>query len=880
MLTVFSSFGYGQSGSKSKKKAVTDAIPAVAQNQTVLTPDTLGSMTLHVIPQSHIDLSWWWRYDPATINVVVKHTLETAFGNMDKFPDYTFTFDQVPAMEPLEKLYPELFYKLRYYVHNKRAIGLRLPNPSASGYRGRLAIGSGLYCETDASLPCGESLVRQCLYGKRWYKYNFGIDIKTAWFQDAWTHPVTYPQILKKSGIDSYMFKRGRMDESMFWWESPDGSRIFAYKPLASDGESLPPKESIDKYLLELNRKYGINAGITLIGVGNHGGGLIQADVERMKLIMQERNSGIQEKMNQAQIIFSTPVQFVSAARDHPGNFPVITNEIEPTIRGGYTTVGEIKKGNRYSEDLLLTMEQFASVAYSLGTGIYPEKAIHDSWKKLMLNQFHDPISGTDVLPSVDDILLRFQQIEDTASSLLYSRLRSITKIINTVGEGNPVVVFNPLSWKRTGVVEAEFELPIEINNISVSDGTNRIVPFQIVKKYEDNGHHKFKTIFLAENVPSFGYSTFRVKPEKSLPAIKTMLKANRFALENEFFSVKIDSLTGCLTAIFDKQNKREVLDRSSAGNLIQIIDDFGDSEGFLMSPDGKREYNIWTGAVSNLNDKAEIELVENGPVRATIQIKRKFNLARFIQRISIYPGIDRIDFETSIDWNGKNKMVKVAFPLNVRNDSATYEIQYGTIKRPSRGEEQVAQKWVDISEEQYGVSLLNDSRYGFDITPNTIRMSLLRSPDHPVESLDNRGTHQVKYALYPHRNGWRNAGVMQKGYEFNYPLIAVNEVAHKGSLPATHSFIEISPGNLIITALKKAEDSDDLVIRFFETTGNECIAKVRLSNFIDVDAVYKTDLLENELEDIPKTGPGFDVKVGRYSIESYKLIKDIYRSR
>jgi alpha-mannosidase len=846
------------------------------QNRSVQQTDTLGTMKLHVIPQSHIDLSWWWRYDPATINVVVRHTLETAFENMEKFPDYTFTFDQVPAMEPLEKLYPELFYKLRYYVHNRKAIGSRLPNPSAGGYRGRLAIGSGLWCETDASLPCGESLVRQCLYGKRWYKYNFGIDVKTAWFQDAWTHPWTYPQILRKSGIESYMFKRARMDDNMFWWESADGSKVFAYKPLASDGESLPPKESIDNYLSGLNRKYGIKDGITLIGVGNHGGGLIKADVERMQLIMEERNSGIGNKMNQARIIFSTPRQFVSDVLDHPGDFPVIKTELEPTIRGGYTTVGEIKKGNRYSENLLLTLEQFASIAFATGTGNYPGEAIYESWKKLMINQFHDPISGTDILPSVDDILLRFREIQDTSSTLLNRQLKSISDNINTLGEGMPLVVFNPLSWKRTDIAEAEFVLPGNVNYFSIADINNRKVPVQIIRQYEDNELRKFKVIFLAENIPSLGYCTYRVKPERSLLSGKSLLKVNRFRLENEFFIVKIDSLNGCLTSIFDKLNNREVLDRSSAGNLIQVIDDFGDSEGFLMSPDGKREYNLWTGPTSNLYDNPEIELVETGPVRSTIQIKRKFQLARFIQRIYLYPGINRIDFETSIDWNGKNKMVKVAFPLNVRNDSATYEIQYGTIKRPSRGEEQVAQKWVDISDEQYGVSLLNDSRYGFDITPNTIRMSLLRSPDHPVESLDNRGTHQVKYSLYPHRNGWRNAGVMQKGYEFNYPLIAVNGAVHKGSLPAAHSFIEISPENLIITAIKKAEDSDDLVIRFFETTGNECVAKVRLSEFMDVDAVYKTDLLENELEDIPKTGPGFEVKVGRYSIESYKLIKDI----
>ena len=879
-VLVIGSFSsvYGQRKKvKSKNKLVADTIHVVGQNQTVQSSDTLGAMTLHVIPQSHIDLSWWWRYDPETIHVVAKHTLETAFDNMEKFPDYTFTYLQVPAIAPLEKLYPDLFYKLRYYVHNKEAIGLGLPNPGASGSNGRLAIGSGLWCEPDAALPCGESLVRQCLYGKRWYKHQLDIDVKTAWFQDAWTHPWTYPQILRKSGIESYMFTRGRTNEPMFWWESADGSKVFAYRPLDSGGENLPPKESIDKYLLWLNKKYGIHDGITLIGVGNHGGGSIKADVGRMQEVMQERNSGIQNKMKQGQIIFSTPMQFTSAVLDHPSNFPVIKYELEPTIRGAYTTVGEIKKGNRYSENLLMTLEQFSSITSAMGVNIYPGKAIYDAWKKLMINQFHDAISGTDILPSIDDVLLRFQQIIDTSSTLLDGQLKSITKNINTLGEGIPIVVFNPLSWKRTDVVETEFELPREINYFSIVDENNQKVPVQIIERNEEQGLRKFKVIFLAENIPSMGYSTYRLKPEKSRPISKSMLKANRFWLENEFFGVKIDSLTGCLAGIIDKQNNREVLDRVSIGNLIQIIDDFGDSEGFLLSPEGAREFNLWTGNTSNVRDYTEIELIENGPVRATIQIKKKFQLARFIQRVYLYPGIHRIDFELAIDWQGKNKMVKVAFPLNVQNDSATYEIPYGTIERPSLGEEQVAQKWVDISDEHYGVSVLNDSRYGYDVTKNTIRLSVLRSPDHPVETLDDKGIHEVKYALYPHKGNWREANVMREGYEFNYPLIAVKEQVHKGKLPSQHSFVEISPENLVVTVLKKAEDSDDLVIRFFETAGNDCTAKVKFSEFIDFDAVHKTDLLENELEDIPKDGQGFDVKVGKYSIESFKLIKDIH---
>ena len=874
--------------------------PCFSQAKEDSTSDSPGTMKLHVIPQAHIDLSWWWRYDPEAIHVVAKHTLETAFENMEKFPDYTFTFLQVPLIEPLEKLYPDLFYKLRYYVHNKQAIGLGIPNPGASGDNGRLAIGSGLWCEADGSLPCGESLVRNCLYGKRYFKHQFGIDVKTAWVQDAWTHPWTYPQILKKCGITSYMYTRPRpeelfmivpdslrgkylatiskkQDERMFWWEAPDGSRVFAYKPLSLGGENLPSGEAIDNYLAELNRKYGVHDGITLIGVGNHGGGAIKADVERMHYVMQGKDSGIPEKMQQAGLIFSTPMQFTSTILEHPGHFPVIRDELVPTIRGAYTTVGEIKRGNRKSETLLMTLEKFSSVASVLEVNNYPDEAINSAWKMLMVNQFHDPISGTDINPSVDDVLLRFKQIKDTSANLLIRHLASVSGIINTLGEGIPIVIFNPLSWIRTDLAEVEFDLPAGTGHFSISDENNKKIPVQVIDRISENEVIRYKVVFLAKNIPSMGYSTFRLKPETTTQAIKNVLSANRFLLENEFFRLKIDSLTGCLAGITDKKNNREVLEDKSSGNLIQIIDDHGDSEGFLMSPEGFGEYNKWTGNSSDLIDFTEMTIIENGPVRAILQIKRKYNLASFIQRIIIYQGINRVDFELIADWQGKNKMVKVAFPLNVTSDSATYEIPYGVIGRPSDGEEHVAQNWVDISGENYGVSLLNDSRYGYDVSKNTIRLSLLRSPDHPVDAADEKGTHRIGYSLYPHAGNWQTANTMARGYEFNYPLIVVKETNHTGSLPLRHSFIEIFPDNMIITALKKAEDSDDLLMRFYETVGEGSTAKIKLSPMMGIDAVHKTNLLETELENIPLNKNKFEVTVGKFSIESFKLIRDYY---
>ena len=455
-------------------------------------------MTLHVIPQSHIDLAWWWRYDPETLHVVARHTLETAFDNMEKYPDYTFTYLQVPAIEPLERLYPLLSYKLSYYVHNPNAIGLRIPNPGAGGAKGRLAIGSAAWCEFDGSVPCGESLVRQFVYGKRYYLHTFGIDVRTAWCQDAWTHPWTLPQILKKCGVDSYMFSRPRgKGEAMFWWESPDGSRVFAYKPFRIEDESLPSQDRLDRRLLETNRRYGVRDDLTLVGVGNHGGGAIRADVERMRRLMAQRAAPSTTTPAPPKLIFSTPDRFVESVLRGPHKFPVVRYELEPTIRGSYTSVAEIKRGNRQAESLLLSLEKFSAIAARLGERPYPQAKLFGLWKKVMLNQFHDTISGTDIYPANEDALRLYRQVTTIGRAELNECLNAICTRIETAGPGIPIVVFNPLAWPRTDAVECDVPCDASPARLELTDKQGNHVAAQIVREQFSQGkahrHRRFQ---------------------------------------------------------------------------------------------------------------------------------------------------------------------------------------------------------------------------------------------------------------------------------------------------------------------------------------------------------------------------------------------------
>jgi len=840
------------------------------------TSSIVGDMTLHVIPQSHIDLAWWWRYDPETLDVVIKHTLETAFGNMEKFPDYTFTYLQVPAIAPLESAAPDLFYKLRYYAHNTDAMGERIPNPHARGADGRLAIGSGLWCEVDGCVPCGESLVRQCLYGKRYFWKVFGIDVRTAWFQDAWTHPWTFPQILKKSGMDSYMFTRPRGEgEPMFWWEGPDGSRVFAYKPFEEGGETLASREEIEARLLDVHNRYGVKDDITLVGVGNHGGGAIRADVERMRKAMAQRKNGAAGSETPPVMKFSTPERFVEAVLDSAPSLPVINTELPATIRGAYTTQAEIKKGNRLCENLLLTVEKFASIADRLGIRTYPQDAFYEAWKLVMLNQFHDTISGTDIIPSIEDALKRYLDIEDWGRKELSAILAALSARINTQGPGTPLVVFNPLAWERTDIVEAALPDVPAGSTVRLVDAGGNAVATQKVQQQHPVGTEPVRFVFLAEAVPSLGYKVYWATPASTREDPVPPAQEEACRLENERFLVEIDPGTGCLARVYDKKYKQEVLDESGRGNIIQVLEDFGDSEGFLKSGDGKTEHNIWDGNCRDVVQNPRITRLEQGPVRTVVEIKKEFELSRFSQKITLCTGSDRIDFDLAIDYEGKNQMVKVAFPLSVSSPDAACEIPYGAISRPCNGEEYAMQNWLDVSANGFGVSLLNDGRYGYDVSGNVMRMSVLRSPTGPVAATEEQGVHTLRYALYPHAGSWQEANTVRRGHEFNTPLIAVVETLHQGNLPSKQAFLTVAPENIIGAALKKAEDSGDLILRCYESAGRRAQAQVSISGSLAPDAVHTTDLLERSQSTVPVADNGFQTGITAYSIETFKLIRD-----
>jgi len=798
---------------------------------------TPGRPTIHLVPQSHIDVVWLWRFDPETVHRCCKPTFTRATDNLARFPEYTFCQSQVPLYEVTERVYPDLFRKMEQYIRE-----------------GRWEIVGGMYVEAEGGEPCGESLVRQCVMGKRYFQQRFGVDVTTAWQPDVWSHPWQLPQILRKSGMNSYMFRRGQGAERLFWWQSPDGSRVLACK-------SPSQEASFDDRLKDLHavsQRYGVNDVMFEIGGGDHGGGPTENEIEATRRLAQEAGPEVT-------VTFSTFSRYVNAVLAERPDLPVTNSELAFELHGDLTNCSEIKKSNRECENLLLPSEKWSSIAATLFGLEYPSREIEEAWKKLLFNQFHDIIGGSLIPPAVDDAMGLYRSVRESCAAVSGNALKAIAAHIDTRGNGLPIIVFNPLSWPRTDAVEVDLPFDPAPEDLRMCDSHGAAIPVQILERREEEKKRFVRCVFIANGVSSLGYKTYWASPCNAATADSNAVGMRPpWLLENEFLRIEVDPQSGCVDRIFDKRNKRELLDASRKGNLLIAIEDEGDSEGRFVL--GKDTVGSPPGKAREIDSPASVRMIENGPVRSTLRVERAFQKSRFIQDVSLYAGFDRVDFRLTVDWHDVHTMIKLAFPLALEDPEVTYDTAYAAIVRPADGIEYPAQKWVDLSDGRYGVSLLNDARYAHDVQGNTVRMSILRSPTRPARNTDE-GVHTLGYALYPHHGAWKKASVMRRGYEFNCPLATRAEKEHEGSLPAERAFLKLAPDNVILEAVKKAYDSAALVLRLWETHGKACTA--RLTFPVDIQSAFETDLMENRGAELQVSGTTLEVPLAAYDIKT-----------
>jgi len=793
-------------------------------------PRSAANITVHLVGHAHIDMNWLWLW-PETIEVC-KNTFSTAMNLMEEFPGFVFSQSQPAAYLAMQEHHPDVFARIKEAVK-----------------RGQWDVTATTWTEGDLNMSGGEAIVRSILYGKRYIKQQFGVESVVCWEPDTFGHPWTMPQILAKTGIKYYYHMRCPGPSPLYWWQSPDGSRVLAYS--FGGYSSDISEDGLVHDALAFAKASGVTDYMRVYGVGDHGGGPTRE--------MLNTATALQRREDYPKLKFSSVRDYFDKVAANADRLPVHNGELNTVFEGCYTTHSDIKRWNRECESLIPCAESFAAITLGWGAQ-YPAEQFEQCWRNTCFNQFHDLLCGSAIHGSYEMCAKLYEDTMSRAESALDRSLDLITPRITTNGPGVPIVVYNPLSWTRTDVVEVPSPFAGEDLCIRISDENGRVFAGQNVGD---------KLLFTARDVPSLGYKVFWAR--RTTEPVPTSVRAAGTTIENRFFRVTVDPASGVIKRLYDKLNKRDVFAVGSNAGVLQVL---------YEEPHGMSAWTI--GKIARTEDlltAAEVSTASDGPVEASVTVKHDFRNSKFAQQIVLHDDVPRIDIRLTADWQqiGSDKelspMLKAAFPVGLSDARAVFEIPFGYIERPANGAEVPAQKWIDLSGSRYGVGLLNDCKYGFDVKDNVARISLLRSSYDPDPTPD-RGTHRMTYSLYPHKGDWRCANTVRRGYELNQPLIGRVTGKHTGTLPKSKSFVWVSEPNLIVTAFKKAEDDDSLVLRFYETLGRACRAKIALG--VKARYAVETDLMERPTgRTISLKNGGFAVDVAAYEIKTFKLVPE-----
>jgi len=822
--------------------------------------DVVKKYSMLLVGYSHIDPAWLWTKDEGE-NIVWKGTTEKIFWLQESFPDFVYAANQMHCFRWMEKDYPELFKKIQEAVK-----------------QGKWEPVGAEWVEPDGNLPAGESYVRQFMYGRKYSKEKLGKVSTIGWTPDSFGYNWNMPQILKKCDMRGFVTQKiswndtTRFPYNLFWWESPDGSRVLVYFPQGSYGESVQASKMVTE-LTNMKNKHGVDSNFVIFGIGDHGGGIPRDYAERAYAL---RESPLYPKIE-----FPTVEQIFDRMleADKTLKFPTWDDELYLEYhRGTYTTQSNTKNNNRRNELRLMNAERFSSIAAIAAAAQYPFDKIEEAWKILLFNQFHDILPGSSITPVYKDADKDHAWVAGQAKGATDGSMAAIVKLADTTGAGKPVVLFNGLSWKRGDVVEVA--LSNGVSAASVTDDSGKQIPSQVI---DAKGGGK-SVIFLAKNLPAMGYAVYHVAEGKaSKAAAAGTLKVANNVLENDFFKVTVDPKTGWVSGVLDKKNNVEILEPGKYGFQLQAYKELASSDAwdprFEAGPDGIKPP---AKDLMEMPDAEKVTVVENGPVRVTIMAERKFGeKSAFRTYYSLVRGVPVVFGRVDAKWHETNVFLKSAFNLNLDSDRATFEIPYAAIDRVTKpktqGElakwEMSGHRWVDYTDKakNYGVTLLSFSKYGYDVKNNVLRMSLLRAPTGP-DPLADRGNHSIPLAIYPHTGDWTSADSPLKGAEYNDPVMVFPATAHKGKLGKNHSFFSAGPDNVVISTIKRAEDGKGFVIRLVETSGKDTTAVINLP--AKPKKVSETNLVERELGDIATpASTKFSVPIGHYEIKSIRVV-------
>ncbi|SET10712.1 alpha-mannosidase [Paenibacillus sp. NFR01] len=853
-----------------------------------------GEGRIHMIGQSHIDIAWLW---PARETVrKTSRTFSTVNALMEEFPHFRYAQSQPQLFAYLKDNDPELYGKVKARIRE-----------------GRWELVGGMWVEPDLNIPSGESLMRQMLYGQNFYQEEFGLRSNIEWLPDTFGYCASLPQILKHGGIEYFMTtKLGWNDTNvfpydLFHWVGIDGTPMLSFMNHGVNENTLP--KDIHDHWQSYREKAAHPEQMLLYGHGDGGGGVTREMLEQIE------RSGLM--VGQPEAVYSTAAEFFEGIRQADPKLPVWQGDLYLELhRGTYTTHARNKRNNRKAEGLYREAELWQALARQRSMEGLDEASghLHEGWKLILLNQFHDIIPGSAITEVYETSEKEYGKIFALGNSALDAGTHGVTAGIDTRGEGQAYVVLNSLGWKRDIRVELAFRrtpgtMP------AVCDEQGHVLETELLER-ESGSALRVRV----PEVPALGYTTVWVRAEITheheaedfAEAANTdgLLQANKAddagvtreayeahedhavgeesyagfakcqtlpqplgdAWETGFYRLTFNE-RGEIVGLYDKEAEREIVKPGEAANRFHF---FHDRPTLWDAWDIDSRYEQQRAGEAALIDK---QVKHTGSLCDILAFRWQIGQSVIEQQLILYHHDRRIDFKTKVDWNEAHKLLKVGFPVAVNANKATYEIPFGTIERVTHRNtsweqaqyEVCGHRFADVGEYGYGVSLLNDCKYGYDVQGSTIRLSLLRAPKWPDVTAD-LGEHEFTYALYPHLGDWREALTLRAAAELNHAEVAVACPAAEGERPSSGSMIGFDGKHVVLDTVKPSEDGTASILRLYESAGGRETVTLRWPQ--PSARFYASNALEEELELLPAEDGLLRLSFTPYQIQTIRIVE------
>ena len=786
-----------------------------------------STVTVDCIGHTHIDVAWLWTL--AQTREKVQRSFSTMLNLMNKYPEYRFMMSQPQLLKFLSEVSPDIYAQIKELARN-----------------GRFETEGAMWVEADCNLSSGESLVRQIQHGKKFIKDEFGSDSRVLWLPDVFGYSAAIPQILKKSGIDHFITSKISWNDTnilpydTFVWQGIDGSEILTDFITTQDYKRGGEFDNETTYVGMINpsmvagtwnryqqKEYSNNV-MLVYGWGDGGGGPTRDMLEQQRRLCyglpglpKTNMSSLREHLDKSEADFEKACKEI-------GRTPKWVGELYLEFhRGTYTSMAANKRYNRKCEMMMQRLEGLASICHLIGGSEYLKKDIYDMWEVILLNQFHDIIPGSSIREVYEDSHKQYKRLMEDGNAAITDALDFISK--NVVTNGG-TLIYNSLGFARNDII-----------NIG-------------------------GRIYETGEIPAYGWKVVNCIESES----RVKVDANGRQIENDYFVLTLDE-SGRISYIFDKRNIRSVLKKDLCANEIRIFEDIP------LLYENWEISNYYKNKCKVLDEKAEISVIDEGQ-RKGFEIIKKYHGSTIKQQIFLYNTIDRIDVNNQIDWHERRQLVKIAFPFDIHFAKTAFDIQFGNVERTLNTNtswekakfEVCGHKWVDVSEYGYGVSLLNDCKYGYSVDDNVLSLTAIKCGIYPNEEAD-QGFHEFSYSIYPHKGDFREGNTVKAAYSFNQPLEIRKAGKCNGNLPVSFSLVQTDSDNIIIETVKQCENGLGIILRLYDAYN--CKSSPVMHFGIKPKCASICDLLENEISELEIDGNDIKLNVGNFEIITVKVI-------